>query len=78
MEKKLKDMTDNEIAELREKARQEMIKYKALLKRAQTREERHEMQTRYNAAKAIVDEIKEYYRFGYEMDREFTSALFDD
>lgn len=78
MEKEFKDMTDEELSELQAKAREEMIKYKALLKRSQTKEERHEMQTKYNAAKWLADRIKEYRAFQYELDREYISAFSGD
>lgn len=78
MEKDFKDMTEEELSGLFENARQDMIKYKALLKRSQTRAERHEMLMKYNAAKGLADRIKEYRAFEYELDREYISALFDN
>ena len=59
-------------------ARQEMSKYKQLLNKSTERAERHELQMKYNEAKAVVDGIKEYRKYEYEIGREYISAIFDD
>lgn len=59
-------------------ARQEMSKYKQLLKKSTEKAERHELQLKYNAAKAVVDGIKEYRKYWDLLDREYISAMVDD
>ena len=70
--------SDKELNEMTKVAREEMSKYKKLLHEATDRAERHELQMKYNEAKAIVDGIKEYRKYEYEMDREFISAMVED
>jgi hypothetical protein len=70
--------SDKELSEMMNVARQEMSKYKQLLKKSTEKAERHELQLKYNAAKAVVDGIKEYRKYEYEIGREYISAIFDD
>ena len=70
--------SDKELSDMMKAARQEMSHYKKLLHQATERADRHELQTKYNEAKAIVDGIKEYLKYEYEIGREYISAMFDD
>ena len=70
--------SDKELSEMMKVARQEMSKYKQLLNKSTERAERHELQMKYNEAKAVVDGIKEYRKYEYEIGREYISAIFDD
>lgn len=70
--------SDKELDDMTKAARQEMSKYKYLLKRSTERAERHELQMKYNAAKAIVDGIKEYRKYEYDIGREYISAMVED
>ena len=70
--------SDKELDEMTKVAREEMSKYKKLIHQATERAERHELQLRYNEAKAVVDGIKEYRKYEYELDREYISAMVDD
>ena len=70
--------SDKELNEMTKAARQEMSKYKKLLHQATDRAERHELQLKYNEAKAVVDGIREYRKYEYEIGREYISAMFDD
>lgn len=78
METDFSKMTDDELLNLLKKIKQEMSQCKSLLKLSQTREERHEAQMKYNAAKNLVDQIKNYRNFNYSVEREFMTAFFDD
>lgn len=70
--------SDKELSEMMNVARQEMSKYKQLLKKNTEKAERHELQLKYNAAKAVVDGIKEYRKYWDLLDREYISAMVDD
>jgi hypothetical protein len=70
--------SDKELSEMMKVARQEMSKYKKLLHQATDRAERHELQLKYNEAKAVVDGIKEYRQYWDLLDREYISAMVDD
>ena len=70
--------SDKELSEMMKVARQEMSKYKQLLKKSTEKAERHELQLKYNAAKAVVDGIKEYRKYWDLLDREYISAMVDD
>lgn len=70
--------SDKELSEMMNVARQEMSKYKQLLKKSTEKAERHELQLKYNAAKAVVDGIKEYRKYWDLLDREYISAMVDD
>ena len=70
--------SDKELSEMMNVARQEMSKYKQLLKKSTEKAERHELQLKYNAAKAVVDGIKEYRKYWELLDREYISAMVDD
>ena len=70
--------SDKELSEMMNVARQEMSKYKQLLKKSTEKAERHELQLKYNAAKAVVDGIKEYRQYWDLLDREYISAMVDD
>lgn len=70
--------SDKELSDIMKAARQEMIKYKHLLRQATERAERHELQMKYNEAKAVVDGIKEYRKYWDLLDREYISAMVDD
>ena len=70
--------SDKELSEMMKVARQEMSKYKQLLNKSTERAERHELQMKYNEAKAVVDGIKEYRKYWDLLDREYISAMVDD
>ena len=70
--------SDKELDDMMQAARQDMSKYKQLLNRSTERSERHELQLKYNEAKAIVDGIKEYRKYEYELGREYISAMVDN
>lgn len=70
--------SDKELSEMMKAAREEMSKYKYLLKRSTERAERHELQMKYNAAKMLADSIREYWKYEYEIGREYISAMVDD
>lgn len=70
--------SDNELSEMMNVARQEMSKYKQLLKKSTEKAERHELQLKYNEAKAVVDGIKEYRKYWDLLGREYISAMVDD
>ena len=70
--------SDQQLSDLMKAAREEMSKYKKLLHQATDRAERHELQLKYNEAKAVVDGIKEYRQYWDLLDREYISAMVDD
>lgn len=70
--------SDKELTDMFKAARREMSKYKQLLNKSIERAERHELQLKYNEAKALADSIKEYRKYEYELDREYISAMVDD